>query len=268
VLSEDFVNGWKQDIGWTKGHPELRELFPPPNKPPFGLQLKAATQSYFRYYKYGLDKPIVYTLLQQVDQAQQILHQIVKDIEDEFIDLIQDQCPKLTRAAIDARVSIFVFDRNRAKETRLVATEFRYPRRRPPKNNGSGPIGDGSTFYEFVSKNGPQGPIARAFVEKKPMVLAHLPAYKNSESSSYVSILSSAPWNIPEATIHGFSRKARCFLAVPCWLNNTSAFAEAVVCIDTMHPLKAIDPELLQECAKGFGLYFGTLIAALIWLRS
>jgi hypothetical protein len=270
VLSEEFVNGWKRDIGWTAGHSEMRELFPRPSKAPFGVQLPfAPTQSYFRYYKYGIDKPIFFTPLHQIDQVERILHQIVRDIEDEFIDLIQDRSPRFTRSIIDARVSIYVFDRNRPEESRLVATDFRYPRQQTTAARERRLNGRTTTFYEFASKNGPQGPIARAFVEKQPMTLAHLPAYRSSKKSCrYVSLLSGEPWNIPAATIHGFSRKARCFLAVPCWLNKTAAFADAVVCIDTMHPLTTIPAEFLQECAQGFRLYFGTLISALIRLRS
>ena len=268
VVSEDFVKGWELDVG-AKVLVE-KDLSPSSEKPPIGMQIKSGSQSYFRFYKSGSETSIN-AILRQVHRADQVLFRVIREIEDEFVEVITDHCPELTPKKISTRVSLFVFDRNNPKANRLVSTEYRYMRGRiegGTHRDGSS-VAKGATSYAVSGDTGPQGPIGQAFVRKTPIIVSNLPNYRKSvKDSSYVKVLAGEPWHIPEQTIHEFGRKARCFLAVPCWLHEGARVAEAVICIDTMHPLDCVSEQLLRDCATEFGRFFGTLIAALLWLRS
>ncbi len=269
VLSEDFVEGWKKDISWSRESRDLNVLCPLPVEDPFDLEIKAGQRTLFRFYKTPLDAPIFFPQLQQAHKARQVLMKVLDEIEDEFVDIVCDKRSDLTSKKINTRVSVFVFDRKNPEAKQLVPTEFRFLRHPVKTGSRQAAIFKGNTAYPIDSKCGPQGGIARAFVDKKPYVITRLRPYKGKKyQAEYLQRLTEPPWNLDADRVVGFGRHARSFISVPCWLNKESHYADAVLCIDTMDALEGVGEELLMECAENFGRYFGTLIAALLSLRS
>jgi hypothetical protein len=269
VLSEDFVRGWRTDLGGEAiGDPQ--EFAPRLDEPPIGIQIKPGVQSMFRYYRHNLGASVVTPALIRADHAEKVLMKVVQEIEDEFVDLVTESCSGLTAGRIGATVSILVCDRIRLDAPRLVTTNFRYSRR--SHRNGSVPARprDQLCFEIDTSKKRGQGPAGLAFVTKKPYVTPALPPYRETRTgeSRYAQILTSPPWNMPANVLEHLTPKPRRLLAIPCWLHGNLPHAEAVIEIDTLHPLDGVSDEFLHQCAIGFGRWFGVLIAALLWNRS
>ena len=267
VLSEDFVRacekdglGVKADLLWPKLTDKRGNRVDP-----FGFEIKPGTQSYLRYYR-DHELPRSALMLRNAHESEQVIYRVLAEIEDEFEDLVFTECPQLKseKQKLKTRVSIFVIDRNPRDEVRLVSTKFRFMKR---ARNGNKLLAKNSTAYA-IDREEPQGTIGRAFITKQPVVLHKLPKF-SSRNTNYLDALGTkAGWNLDAATVDGFSRKARTFLAVPYWLNRGAENADGVICIDSMLPLDDISEEFLLDCAEGFGRFFGTLVAALMRLRS
>jgi len=257
VVSESFVSTW----------PEPKDLRPPRNGSeedrPIGLRIKSKKVSLFRYYKYPDNAPFP-EILRNAHDAEKLLFAALEAIEDEFVELmIEKSATKLTPAKIAARVSIFVLDQAITERAELRSTEFRFMR--PPKNKKkSNYLNEGQTRY-LASRGDAEGAQGKAFVERKVKVDNDLPCYKK-DRAGYMKRL--AKWDLPATKIENFSKHARSFVGIPFWMHQGCTDSEGVICIDTDDPLSDIPLDFLEDCAYQMGVFYGSLISALIRLRS
>lgn len=267
VLSERFVTGWKEHVSWkpSKGG-ELSNVRPRPQLDPIQLHIKDDELSEFRFWRFEGKSPVYGSALRKADYASRALGEIIKQIEEEFVEQIQAVRSSLDAGKLDTRVSVFVADPE--DNNTLVSTEFRYIRPQQRSQRPESHCKKGQTTYALRGNSGlPEGPIALAYTTMQPVVCSGLPDF-SKQPEKYLSSLSMDPWNLPSSTIQEFGCHARSFLAVPCWLHENAPVPEAVLCIDCMHSLKSVSETYLEDCAMSFGRYYGLLVAALVWIRT
>ena len=123
----------------------------------------------------------------------------------------------------------------------------------------------GKTKYPISDRQKPIGPIGHAFVEKDVKVANNLPDYKSAPEKYCDRLFED--WGIPKALVDGFGVKPRSLVGIPVFLHSDSELADAVLCLDTLHPLTKYDHEMLAKIGAYFQQAFGLSLAALWLLR-
>lgn len=256
VISENFVTTWVAEVGDSA----LGNIWPELQKPPMEIRLKPGQVRKIRFYKLNLDNTRPPAALQQIHAAEQALRGLIEEIEDTFVDCL-NSIVEVSARKVGARISLFIPG---SEEDRLVSTDFRFLRYPDPGKNDS--TKKGPTVYSVADVTRPQGTVGNAYVKCTVQVVQALPVFKD-HPSDYIATLTAEPWNLPEAAIRQFGRKARCFIAIPFRLEQDKEHADGVVCIDTRHPLDEIPFGDLELIGEYLMLRYGTILAALWRLR-
>jgi hypothetical protein len=254
ILSEAFVASWIQRSG-NKVSNRLNA--------PIEVHIKQGSLSRFRFLKRDEKSVQPSDQLAKIDLADKAIETALVRMVSEYLDLVSSTGDsKLSAKKIGARVSLFA---PRMTDQVLEPTNYRLVWS-SSKNRFQRSSEKGKTEYPFQSTRGPVGPLARAFLERKVFAVNDLPPF-GSSPKRYKSILSQN-WGVNDDLVDHFGVKARSFLAIPVFLDSNGETADAVVCLDTIHPLDHLDGNALEEIGEYLRYQVGLSLAALWLLRS
>ncbi|MEO1129825.1 MAG: hypothetical protein AAFX05_08995 [Planctomycetota bacterium] len=241
IVSERFYDVWYQR---EKG---VQNMFVP-KKYPVEVSVKHGVVAKLRVYDgqaNEVDRAIP-PRLATLQLVEQLLYETIADVEETLVEVLrelearkaQDNKSKLTAKKIDARVSIWGYEKDENGDEWLYPTDWRFHR------EDKQACKPGKTVYSL--KDGGEGPAGRAFIDMEPKILHGLEA---STRPGYKKAL--REWGLLDERIDGFQRKSRGFLCLPFGLALDSP--EGILCIDTLNPLSMFDDSELAEIV-GLGL--------------
>jgi hypothetical protein len=248
LLSEEFCRKWAEHDGASSV-----TLAPPLDQPPISATVKHGTTLQVRRIARKGSPPRYFA---EANAVSHHLGEAMAHTERAFVGLVQQVNDALTPATVSARVSLWVPD-PRPGKNQLEPTDFRYHRRGER-------IQPSTTRYATLRRG--KGPVGRAFKSNKPQLVLHLPPYDTDQNRrDYENQLSSRT-GLNKSTVRNcFSRHARAFVSIPVGLEGK--VPDAVVCIDTDHPLTGITDAQCLKIATHLRAAFGVRIAALWRLR-
>ncbi len=261
ILSEEFVKSWSKEEGndvylnVKPSDPEAPiEYFPKPGH----LQ---------RIYLYNPQKrnphlsDKVPSRLANLQVAKKHLGETILQIDEAFVDLIQDLDESLSWHSIRPRTTILAPDPTDLNA--LISTHFRYIRERDLDDPNGNRLRKGPTVYRL--ENEAQGLPGKAFKQRpaKSVALNDLPDY-HQNPDEYIRIM--GDWGLSAEQIKGFGRFSRAVLAFPFGLSADDG-PDGVVCIDTASSLSTISLADLASTGELLRDNYDLLIAALWNLR-
>lgn len=160
--------------------------------------------------------------------------------------------------AAETRISLFLPNPKSPKES-LVCTQFReWVPELKKKAQKEAPSHQSPTFYSIIGNGA--GPVGRAFVSGKSVVLHGLPDYEE-DPAGYVKRFK--PLGLGEPEVKKFTRKARSYVCIPCMLARSIKPA-GTLCIDMSSDLKDFSKADLADLATEIQEIFGQLMYLLI----
>jgi hypothetical protein len=158
----------------------------------------------------------------------------------------------------ETRISLFLPNPKNPKES-LVCTQFReWVPELKKKAREANATPQSPTHYLITGKG--SGPVGRAFVSRRPVVLHGLPDYEK-DPGGYVKRFK--PLGLGETEIKTFTRKARAYICVPCMLAKAIKPA-GTLCIDMSSDLGNFSKAGLADVAMDIQEIFGQLMYLLI----
>lgn len=250
TVSEKFIEEWAD----TDEERVRRNFSPRPPKDAFEVTVKHGETLELRFFRPGgrVNRPWP-KKMEAVRAAQKQLRVQLQLILNGFCYYVALLDPTLKVRNLDVRVSLFA-EGLLDDERLLLPTKFRHHQR----DHG---IQEGATCYSVTGAGA--GPAGRAYVGHQIEIWPHLPDPKKA-GRDYIRALSKT--GLDRATIRGFYRKARAFIAFPFGMQPSRP--DGVVCIDTMHPLLGLTNPQIRDIARFLQRHFAVTLSALWRLRG
>jgi hypothetical protein len=262
IISEEFMRSWAKDHG-SGVYQDVRpsdsdapiEYFPKPGYP----------QRIYVYTPGNCNANLSNTVpsrLATFQVAEKWLEKLLPEIDETFIDLLQNEDNSLVWQTVRPRITILAplpSDPNA-----LVSTEFRYIQEKDEDDPDGQRSRRGPTVYWLADEG--QGPAGKAFNSKpsSPVVVNSLPSFIDNHKE-YIRTMEE-DWNIPPENVQTFSRHARAYVVFPFGLSENDR-PDGVVCIDTKSDLSTISVSRLQDIATLLMENYSLLLSALWHLR-
>lgn len=248
ILSEEFFQNWLQKCGSSI---KTRVI---PQEGPLEKYVKHNYRQRFRILVRPRTTPTIPKSFIILDKVKEYLKSDLINLNISYSEKIaRSTAGVISKGVLDSRVSLFAPEKCDG-EWLLLCTSFRYD------------SGDHTKIEGLTRYRAGQGPVGLAYQNYAPVVVHQLP--DPTDMGEYCRQLAEVT-NLDSATVHGFGRRARSFVALPIGLVEGQGHApDGVVCLDSPHPLDLTTTEQLGEIANRLLAEFSRVIAAFWNLRK